>query len=116
MIDFVWVFSVALSWIFVAVWMVPTIICFRRSHRNKTLVFVLSVIVSLVPSITFLAVGYIALLAFSLYRSPDIVVVQGPRGEPGPKGKDADEIPLSAAGVVKPKNSDPYKDVDPYNF
>lgn len=116
MIDFVWTVFATASWLFVALWLIPTIIAHKRKHRNKVVIFVMSIIASVLPVSIFVFLGYIILLAFSLYRSPDIVVVQGPRGEPGPKGKDADEIPLSAAGVVKPKNSDPYKDVDPYNF
>lgn len=106
MIDFVGSIFAAAAWVFVTLWMIPTIIAHQRNHRNKVVIFVVSIIVSLLPVTIFVVVGYIALLAFSLYRSPEVVVVQGPQGEPGPRGRDADEIPLSAAGVVKPKGVD----------
>lgn len=102
MIDFVWTVFMAGAWLSVLIWMVPTIIAYKRDHRNKVVIFVMSVVISMLPTLVFVGLGWVMLLAFSLYKSPEVVVVQGPRGEPGPPGKDADEIPLSAAGVVKP--------------
>lgn len=103
MIDFVWTVFMAGAWLSVLIWMVPTIIAYKRDHRNKVVIFVMSVVISMLPTLVFVGLGWVMLLAFSLYKSPEVVVVQGPSGEPGPPGKDADEIPLSAAGVVKPR-------------
>lgn len=115
MIDFIWSTFMALAWVVVIIWMIPTIIAYRRDHRNKMVIFVMSIIISILPTTIFMVVGYLILLVFSMYRSPEVMVVQGPRGEPGApgrdgrngkdgrRGKDADEIPLSKSGVVKPR-------------
>lgn len=103
MIDFIWSGFMALSWVVVLIWMTPTIIAYKRDHRNKIVIFVMSVIISVIPTTLFMVMGYLLLLGFSLYRSPDVMVVQGPQGERGPAGKDADEIPLSKSGVLKPR-------------
>lgn len=117
MIDFIWSTFMGLAWLVVAVWMIPTTIAYKRDHRNKTVIFVMSIIISILPTTAIVVVGYILLLGFSLYRSPEVMVVQGPKGDPGEpgrdgrngkdgrRGKDADEIPLSKSGVLKPKRS-----------
>lgn len=102
MIDFIWSVYMLFAWAVVAVWMTPTIIAYRRDHRNKVVVFVASIFISVLPAFWCVIAGYLLLLAFSLYRSPEVMVVQGPQGPPGPRGLDADEIPLSSAGVAKP--------------
>lgn len=106
MIDFVWSTFMALAWLVVLIWMVPSIIAYKRDHRNKVVILVMSVIISVIPTTLFMVIGYLFLLAFSLYRSPEVVVIQGPKGDPGlpgRNGKDADEIPLSKSGVLKPR-------------
>lgn len=117
MIDFIWSTFMGLAWLVVAVWMIPTIIAHKRDHRNKTVIFVMSIIISILPTIAFMIAGYLILLVFSMYKSPEVVAVQGPKGDPGDpgrdgrdgkdgrRGKDADEIPLSRRGVLKPKIS-----------
>lgn len=136
MIDVIWSVYTALAWVVVTIWMIPTIVAHRRSHRNTTAIFVFSIIFSVIPSTALSLLGYILVLGFSLYRSPETVVVKGPKGDPGTpgltayqeyvkisldkgngsylseeawleslRGKDADEIPLSKNGVVRPRAS-----------
>lgn len=133
MIDVIWSVYTALAWVVISVWMIPTIIAHRRKNRNLLAIFVFSIIMSIVPMTAVSFFGFLALLALSLYRSPEKVLVKGEKGDRGGvglssyelyvlnsgpgcivlseqdwleslRGKDADEIPLSRSGVLKPKS------------
>lgn len=112
MINLIWALMMGSAWIIVAIWLIPSIIAYQRGDRNLKIIFVLSVILSLIPFPWLSLIGYVGVLVFSMYRGPDLKVIQGPpgrdgkNGKDGEKGRDADEIPLSKSGVLKPREVD----------
>lgn len=132
MIDFVWWVFAAVSWIFVFMWLIPYFVAKSRGHRNATLVLVISVIFSIWPIWWVTCTAWVMLLIYSALTAPQVIFVQGPPGPKGEdayqvyvksmvergdlnfksrdewleglRGKDADEIPLSKAGVLKPRS------------
>lgn len=117
MIDFVWSMFTGSAWVFVMFWLVPYFVARHRGHRNTTLILVLSVFLSMWPALWVNGAAWVLLLCLAGLTEPQYVYVQGPPGPQGPqgdpgkdgkdgeKGLDADEIPLSAAGVLKPRKS-----------
>lgn len=109
MIDIAWSVFTGAAWFFVLVWLVPYFIAKTRDHRNAGLILILSIIFSLWPLFWVNAIGWVLLLVYSCATEPQYVYVQGPEGKRGPEGKegqrgrDADEIPLSKSGVLKPR-------------
>lgn len=115
MIDFAWSMFTLASWVFVLFWLVPYFVARSRGHRNTTLILVLSIFFSMWPALWVNGVAWALLLFLAALTEPQYVYVQGPAGPQGPqgapgengrdgkKGKDADEIPLSKAGVLKPR-------------
>ena len=109
MIGLAWTGFMVASWLLVVLWSVPVIIAYRRQHRNIVVIAVFTVIFSIFPHWLVGALGWLLLLGFSLYRSPEHVYIPGPvgprgkEGRHGRKGRDADEIPLSKGGVLSPR-------------
>ena len=109
MIDVAWSLFTGTAWLFVLFWLIPYGIAKMRDHRNTGLILALSVIFSLWPLLWVSALGWIFLLVYAWATEPTYVYVpgpegkQGPEGKPGRRGRDADEIPLSKSGVLRPR-------------
>lgn len=112
MIDFAWSVFTGSAWVFVIFWLVPYYLARRREHRNATLILALSIFFSMWPALWVNGCAWALLLFLATMTEPKYVYVQGPAGPAGPqgekgkdgeKGRDADEIPLSKAGVLKPR-------------
>lgn len=90
---------------------IPTIVAYRKKHRNKLAVGVANFAALFVPlpdDLKWLGlVAWLLCLAFALWKSPDIKVVQGPEGPTGAKGDKGDPgkdaIPMSKAGNITEK-------------
>lgn len=114
-VDLMWSLFTGSAWLFVLFWMTPYLIARRRDHRNAVLILALSVFFSMWPALWVNGVAWAILLFVSALTEPKYVYVPGPAGPAGPegkagkdgkdgeKGKDADEIPLSKSGVLKPR-------------
>lgn len=120
-VDVMWSLFSGSAWVFVLFWLAPYLVARKREHRNATLILVLSIFFSMWPALWVNGVAWAILLFVSALTEPKYVYVQGPQGPEGPegrpgragadgkdgkdgeKGKDADEIPLSKAGVLKPR-------------
>lgn len=120
-VDLMWSLFSGSAWLFVLFWLTPTLVARHREHRNATLILVLSIFFSMWPALWVNGVAWAILLFVAALTEPKYVYVQGPQGPIGPegrpgqagadgkdgkdgeKGKDADEIPLSKAGVLKPR-------------
>lgn len=101
MMEFTWVVFTGVAWVFVALWLAPYFVARHRKHRNATLILVLGILLSLWPILWVNAMTWTMLMGFAWFTAPEKVYVQGPAGPPGPRGRDADEIPLSKSGVLK---------------
>lgn len=120
-VDLMWSLFTGSAWLFVLFWMAPYLVARKREHRNATLILVLSIFFSMWPALWVNGIAWALLLFVAALTEPNYVYVQGPIGPRGPegkpgqagadgkdgkdgeKGKDADEIPLSKAGVLKPR-------------
>lgn len=120
-VDVMWSLFSGSAWVFVLFWLVPYFVARKREHRNTTLILALSVFFSMWPALWVNGVAWALLLFIAAFTEPQYVYISGPAGPAGPegkpgksgvdgrdgkdgeKGKDADEIPLSKAGVLKPR-------------
>lgn len=120
-VDLMWSLFTGSAWLFVLFWMTPYLIARRRGHRNAVLILALSIFFSMWPALWVNGLAWAILLFVAALTEPEYVYVQGPQGPAGPegrpgqagadgkdgkdgeKGRDADEIPLSKAGVLKPR-------------
>lgn len=114
-VDVMWSLFSGSAWVFVLFWLVPYFVARKREHRNTMLILALSVFFSMWPALWVNGVAWAILLFVSALTEPKYVYVPGPAGPAGPKGKagkdgkdgekgkDADEIPLSKSGVLKPR-------------
>lgn len=120
-VDVMWSLFSGSAWVFVLFWLVPYLVARKREHRNTTLILVLSVFFSMWPALWVNGAAWALLLSIAALTEPQYVYIPGPTGPAGPegqpgksgadgrdgkdgeKGKDADEIPLSKAGVLKPR-------------
>lgn len=97
------IFAAVVAFVFL-----PVIIAYKRKHRNKWVVFVLTVFSLFIVGVPGIILWVIA-LAWSLYKESEKVVVQGqmgpvgPMGPQGQKGDDAEPVvaPLGKAGSTK---------------
>lgn len=91
------IFAAVVSFVFL-----PVIIAYKRKHRNKWVIFVLTVFSLFIVGVPGIILWVIA-LAWSLYKESEKVVVQGPMGPQGQKGDDAEPVvaPLGKAGSTK---------------
>ncbi|AIA64569.1 hypothetical protein HL10_gp039 [Cronobacter phage CR8] len=118
-VDVMWSLFSGSAWVFVLFWLVPYFVARKREHRNTMLILALSIFFSMWPALWVNGIAWAILLFIAALTEPQYVYVQGPAGPAGPegragidgkdgkdgeKGKDADEIPLSKAGVLKPRS------------
>ncbi|AFH21203.1 hypothetical protein CR3_gp038 [Cronobacter phage CR3] len=120
-VDVMWSLFSGSAWVFVLFWLVPYFVARKREHRNTMLILALSVFFSMWPALWVNGVAWALLLFIAALTEPQYVYIPGPAGPAGPegqpgksgadgrdgkdgeKGRDADEIPLSKAGVLKPR-------------
>jgi hypothetical protein len=103
----------------------PVIISFRRKHRNRWIIAMLTGIAFFLPAVAGLVVWIIA-LAWSMYKEQEVSGIKGEKGDkgdqgypgmrgpvgaPGRDGEDGidgidgqDAVPLSKAGVINRRN------------
>ncbi|AKY04046.1 hypothetical protein ADU18_0146 [Cronobacter phage PBES 02] len=118
-VDVMWSLFSGSAWVFVLFWLAPYFVARKREHRNTMLILALSIFFSMWPALWVNGIAWAILLFIAALTEPQYVYVPGPAGPAGPegragidgkdgkdgeKGKDADEIPLSKAGVLKPRS------------